>query len=59
MNKVRTSTRRENLRNYQTEVPELKNTITELKIHYNIKRDDAEEQISDLEDRAVELSQTE
>lgn len=58
MNEVRIS-KRENIRNYQIEVPELKNTITELKIHNNSRRDDAEEQVSDLEDRAVELSQTE
>jgi len=47
---------------YQTEVIKLKNTITELKNileGFKSRPDEAEELISDLKDRAVELTQTE
>lgn len=37
----------------------MKTTITELKIHYSSRRDEAPEWISDLEERVVELTQTE
>ena len=58
MNAVRTFTRRQ----YQTEVTELKNRTTELKNTpegFSSRLDEAEESIGDLEDRAVELTQTE
>lgn len=41
------------------EATELKTTITELKIHYSSRQDEAPEWISDLEERVVELTQTE
>lgn len=59
MNTERTSTKRKHNK-YQTEVTELKNTITKLKTTlegFNSRRD--EERISDLEDRAEEQTQIE
>lgn len=53
-NEVATSTKRENVRKYQTEFTELRNTIIELKN----KLEEAKEKICDLEDRAVELTQS-
>lgn len=50
------------MRKYQTEATEMKNTITALKHMlggFNSRWDQAEERISELEDMAVELFQTE
>lgn len=51
----------ENIREYQTEVTELKNKITQLKDTWEglNSRLDETEQISNLEDKAVKLTQTE
>ena len=52
----------ENIRTYQIEVTQLKNTITELKNTlegFNSRPDKAEEMISKFEDRAVEITQSE
>ena len=46
MNTMRTSTKRENLRKYQTEITEVKNTATELKNtleRFNSRLDETEE----------------
>lgn len=59
MNTVRTSTKRENIRKYQTEVKELKNTVTELRNTlevFNSRLHERKEDISDPEDRALELT---
>ena len=50
------------MRKYQTEVAELKNTITEMKNTlevFNSRQDEAAEQINDREDKVVELTQIE
>ena len=52
----------QNTRKYQIEVTELKNTITEMKNipeRFNITLDEAEERISELKDRVVELTESE
>lgn len=53
MNKVRISTETENIRMYQIEVTELKNTLTKL-IHtieeFNSRIDEVEERMSELKD---------
>lgn len=52
----------ENIKNYQTEITELKNTITELQNSikgFNSKVDYVEERISQNEDSAVDIIQSE
>ena len=52
----------ENVRNYQIEVTDLKNIIIELKNTldvFNSRLDKAEERISQLKDKAVELTHSE
>lgn len=62
MNKVRISTETENILKVQTENSELKNT-TQLKKNsiesFNSRLDHPEKSINDLEDRSVELIQSE
>lgn len=62
MNTVRTSTKIENITKYQKSYRAEENVITELKNiweRFNIRWDEAEENISDLEDRAGEFTETE
>lgn len=62
MNTVRTSTKIENIKKYQKSHRAEENVITELKNiweRFNIRWDEAEENISDLEDRAGEFTETE
>lgn len=52
----------ENIRKYQTEVMKLKNTMVELKKYadgFNSRLKEAEERISKLGEKAMELTQTE
>lgn len=59
MNKVRIYTEIENIKKVP-EIVDLKNTITEMKIlvkGFNIRLDQIEERVSELQDRRVELSQ--
>ena len=55
MNTVRISIESENIKGNKT----VKTTITEILEGINSRLDDAEEQISDLEDRVVEMNQAE
>ena len=58
INIVKTSTKIENMRKYQSELKtttEIKNTLEGI----NSRLEDAEEQISDLEDRVVQITKTE
>ena len=60
VNTVRTTTEMENIIKYQIKVTELKNIIIELKNKqkgFNSRLDEAEERISELEDRTVALTQ--
>ena len=50
MNKMRISTQIENIRKYQIEVTELKNTITEL---FSSKLEEAKEKVTESEHRAL------
>lgn len=61
MNKVRSSIEIEGTKEYQTEVMELKNTITELKyllMGFNSRLCETEEWISGLENKATKPAQT-
>lgn len=52
---------KENVRNYQTEITELKNTITEQKFNREIKNkpDDSEERVRECEDNVMKFIQSE
>ena len=61
---MRTSTKIENTRKYQTEVTELKNTVLKLKntpqrLNSRLHETNKQTKTSGVEDRAVELTQTE
>lgn len=55
LNKVETSTQRQNIRKYYTE---LKNTIMEMENRFSNRLDKEVKKISEFEDKAMELAQS-
>lgn len=61
MNILSTSTKGQNIRKYQTEIREPKNTVTKLKNtlkRFDSRLDGVEEWVSELEDKVTELTQS-
>lgn len=61
MNRIRISTKRENIQKNQTEIWKLKNVITEQKnslYGFQSRLDQVEERISELKDKPLEIMQS-